>query len=250
MTDRSAAVHGLLEHASDTDAKDGGGLVLQTVRAINQHIREMKLRTGDPIPGEVTFAEKLKVSRAVVREAFRSLATLGIIVIGSGRRARVGGIDQWVLPAILDHAVFTDQVSLAQIFDVRRTLETRVAALAAIRRGDDDAAEIIRLAARMRAGRDNPSEIMVSDIAFHEAIAHASKSSLYALMVTGFHFVSQQTIRISWSNRTSTEEFERAIVCHERIASAIAAQNSRDAELAMTQHFDNAITSMLRAGVF
>ena len=240
----------LLEpNPTDTNVRDAG-LVVQTVRAINHHIRDAGLRIGDAIPSEITFAEQLKVSRAVVREAFRSLATLGIIVIGSGRRARVGGIDEWVLPSILDHAVFTEQVSLPQIFEVRRTLETRVAALAAIRRTDDDAAVIIDLAARMRAARDRPVDIMTADISFHEMIAHASKSSLYALLVTGFYFVSQQTIRVSWSSRTSTEEFERAIGCHERIAAAIAAQNAREAELAMTEHFDNAITSMLRAGIF
>src|ERR1700753_68672 len=88
----------------------GDGLVPKTVREINQFIRDEALKVGDPLPGEVTFAERLDVSRAVVREAFRSLATLGIINIGNGKRARVGGSETWVLSAVLDHAVFTGQV--------------------------------------------------------------------------------------------------------------------------------------------
>src|SRR5665213_458892 len=122
-----------LVSSTDIDPR-GEGLVPQTVRAINQHIRDEGLKVGDPMPGEVTFAERLQVSRAVVREAFRSLATLGIINIGNGKRARVGGSETWVLSAVFDHAVFTGAVSIPQIFDVRRALETRSVALASMRR--------------------------------------------------------------------------------------------------------------------
>ena len=52
------------------------GLVEGAMRAINQLIRGERLRAGDPVPSEAGLAAELGVSRAVVREALRSLAAL------------------------------------------------------------------------------------------------------------------------------------------------------------------------------
>src|ERR1700682_3796156 len=113
-----------------------GGLVESAMRAVNDRIRRERLRIGDPVPAEAGLAGELGVSRTVVREAFRALATLGIIDLGNGRRARVGTIDKDVLGLVMDDAVHTDQASIQQIYDVRRTIEMRTVALAALRRSD------------------------------------------------------------------------------------------------------------------
>ena len=105
----------------------------------NQHIRAERLRAGDPVPSEVGLAAELGVSRTVVREAFRALAALEIINLGNGRRARVGTIDKDVLGLVIDHALHTDQASIQQIYDVRRTIEMRTVALAALRRSEPEA---------------------------------------------------------------------------------------------------------------
>ena len=113
-----------------------GGLVEGAMRAINDRIHRDRQRIGDPIPSEAALAAELGVSRTVVREALRALATLGVIDLGNGRRARVGTIDKHVLGLVLDHAVHTDQATIQQIYDVRRTIEMRTVALAALRRLD------------------------------------------------------------------------------------------------------------------
>jgi GntR family transcriptional regulator, transcriptional repressor for pyruvate dehydrogenase complex len=225
------------------------GLVARTMRSVNDHIRRSGLKLGNPIPSEAAFAIELGVSRAVVREAFRSLAAVGVIEIGNGRRARVGGIDETVLPIVLDHAVHTDQVSIQQIYDVRRTIETRTVVLAALRRSEAESKEIIRLAAAMRSDFDLSKAIMEHDIAFHEAIARASKNPLFGLLVSSFHVVTRQTWSIGWSSRANDRERYDSIACHERIAAAIAAQDTREAEAAMAEHFDNSVKALLAAGI-
>ena len=47
---------------------------------------------------------------------------------------------------MIEHGVHTEQISVQQIYDVRRTIEMRTVALAAIRRSDEEAAEIAALA--------------------------------------------------------------------------------------------------------
>jgi GntR family transcriptional regulator, transcriptional repressor for pyruvate dehydrogenase complex len=226
-----------------------GGLVARCMRAINDQIRAQSLKQGAVLPSEAAFAETLDVSRAVIREAFRSLATLGIIEIGNGRRARVGGINDTVLPLILDHAVQTDQVSIQQIYDVRRTIEMRTVALAALRRTAAEAAAIIRLADAMARDFATAEAVMEHDIAFHEAIAQASRNPLFALIVGSFHVVTRQTWGIGWSSRATDQLRHDSVDCHKRIAAAIGARDPRAAESAMAEHFDNSVKALLDAGV-
>lgn len=235
--------------AVENSIETSESLVSRAMHAINQHIRDEGLRRGQPIPSEQAFALQMGVSRAVVREAFRSLATVGVIEVGNGRRARVGGIDDTVLPIILNHAVLTDQVSIQQIYDVRRAIELRTVALAALRRTPAEADEILALAERMEQDFDSPEKVKESDIAFHEAIARASRNPLFALIVAAFRVITEKTWHISWSSRPTDAERHANVLCHRRIAEAISRQNARDAEALMAEHFDNSVRALLAAGV-
>lgn len=224
-------------------------LVSRVMRSVNDHIRSRGLKPDATLPSEAHFALSQGVSRAVVREAFRSLGTLGIIEVGNGRRARVGSIDSNVLGIVMDHAVQTDQVSIQQIYDVRRTIEMRTVALAALRRSAAESAEISACAAAMRREFQDHSKVMESDLAFHDAIARASKNPLFALIVTSFSVITRQTWLIGWTSRATEKGRLDSIACHERIAKAIARQDPKAAEEAMAEHFDGSVKALLDAGV-
>ena len=110
---------------------DSESLVERAIREVREHIRANDLKVGDTLPGEGRFATELGVSRAVMREAFGALAALKLIDVANGRRARVGAIDGSVMATSMAHAVTTTQISLAEVWDVRRTLELRTVELAA-----------------------------------------------------------------------------------------------------------------------
>src|SRR5262245_10802028 len=136
---------------SADDEQVQSSLVSRVIHGIRTLIRSEGLRIGDPLPSESAIGEQLGVSRAVVREAYRSMAALKLIDVGNGRRARVSAVDHEVLALVIDHGVRTAQVSVQQILDVRRTIEMRTVALAALRRTEKEAREIAALAAAMRA---------------------------------------------------------------------------------------------------
>jgi len=230
-------------------AETGESLVSRAMQAVNAHIRDAGLRPGQAIPSESAFAVQIGVSRAVVREAFRSLAAVGVIEIGNGRRARVGGIDDTVLPIILNHAVLTEQVSIQQIYDVRRAIELRTVTLAALRRPPAEAEALLALTARMDQDFDAPEKVKESDIAFHEAIARASRNPLFAAIVSAFRVITEKTWHIGWSSRPTDQERHANVLCHRRIAEAIARQNAREAEALMAEHFDNSVKALLAAGI-
>jgi DNA-binding FadR family transcriptional regulator len=228
---------------------EAGSLVAKVVAALNAHIRAHRLAPGDALPGEGAVAAELGVSRAVVREAFRSMAMLKLIDIGNGRRPRVSAIDRSVLGMVLDHAVQTDQTSIQQIYDVRRTIELRTAALAALRRTPEEADGITRHAAAMRADFAEAAKVMEHDIAFHEAIADASRNPLFAVLVGAFQGITRQTWPIGWNSRATDALRMASVEGHEAIARGIAASDPRAAEAAMADHFDASVMALLGAGI-
>ena len=108
-----------------TPAQDGGSLVQTAMQAVTRHIHDNAMRVGDTLPGEGHFAEILGVSRAVMREAFGALAALKLIDVGNGRKPRVGRLDGSVITASMQHAISTAQITVPEIWDVRRTIEGR-----------------------------------------------------------------------------------------------------------------------------
>ena len=115
------------------------GLVGRAVQAIVDEIRANGLRKGDLLPSESAMVAKLQVSRIVVREANRYLAALGIVEITNGRAPRVSVPDENVVGMLFDHVVYTKHVTVQQVLAVRRPLEVRAAALAAVRRTPEQA---------------------------------------------------------------------------------------------------------------
>ena len=226
-----------------------GGLVGRVVSAVNERIRTDRLRIADPLPSEAAFATELGVSRTVVREAFRALAALGIIELVNGRRARVAAIDADVLGLVLEHAVHTQQISILQIYDVRRTIEMRTVALAAVRRTAQEAEEIAAHAGEMRASFSDPPIVMAHDIALHEAIGRASRNPLFALIAASFSVVTRQTWNVSWISRPTDAVRMESIECHEAIAEGIVARDARAASEAMALHFDKSIQALINAGI-
>lgn len=224
-------------------------LVSRVVHGIRRLIHSDGLKIGDPLPSEAAIGEQLGVSRAVVREAYRSMAALRLISVGNGRRARVSEVDPEVLALVIDHGVTTDQVSVQQILDVRRTIEMRTVGLAALRRTDKEARDIVGLAAAMRADFHDMAKVMEHDIAFHETIARASRNPLFALIVGSFHVVTRQTWRIGWLARESEADRYENIGCHEAIADAIQKGNRPVAEQLMADHFDSTVKVLLASGI-
>ena len=224
-------------------------LVDQAVHRVRDHIRVNALRAGDWLPGEGKFATDLGVSRAVMREAFGALAALRQIDVANGRRAKVAAIDGTVMSTSLDHAVATAQISVAEVWDVRRTLELRTAELAARHRADRDARLLLDLSAAMANARDDLAAMTRHDIAFHQAIAKASGNALFLQIVRSFEALMTVAVPSAWQTRTTDDQREIILRHHHVIAQAIADRDTQAASAAMNAHFDASIGDLMRHGL-
>lgn len=232
---------------TDLTPFSGKTLVRTAIEAVKDHIRTHRLRVGDTLPSESFFAEKLGVSRAVMREAFGALGALRQIDVGNGRRARVGALDGSVLAESLEHAISTAQIGMPEVWDVRRTIEMRTAALAACNATPAQVERILALADAM-ARDDQPHEQMTEeDIAFHLAIAEASGNALFFKIVTSFVPLMRVAVPLAWKTRQSAEEKHDILDRHRRLAQAIADGDAAEARHWMGLHFDEAIGASLRA---
>ena len=224
-------------------------LVGDAIGAISRHIREKDLMPGDRLPSEALLSRELHVSRTVVREAFRSLAAMRIIDLATGKRATVAQIDHGAMSLMIEHGVHTDQINIQQIYDVRRTIETRIVTLAAIRRSDDEAAQIIALAAAMQADAGDPARLMEHDLAFHMALARASRNPVYALLIGSFQGITRHTWPIGWKSRPTQASRDLMLATHMDIARAVSASDPQGAVAAMVLHFDESVRALLTAGL-
>lgn len=229
-----------------SDSKD---LVSHTIGRITQHIRANELLPGDRLPSEVSLATELNVSRSVVREAFRSLSAMRLINLSAGKRATVAQLDHGAMSLLIEHGVLTEQISVQQIYDVRRTIETRTVALASLRRTEQEAQAILGHARKMQAARNDPETVMECDLAFHLEIAKASRNPVFAMIVGAFEGVSRETWPIGWRSRTAESHRTAMLETHLKIAEAIAAGDPQEASTLMEAHFADSIKALLDAGM-
>lgn len=216
------------------------------VRSVRSYIRHNGLKPGDALPGEGHFAADLGVSRAVMREAFGALAALNQIDVANGRRARVAEVDGSVMGASLDHAIATAQISVAEVWDVRRSLELRTAELAAAHRNDRDARLIRDLASAMVDDQADLALMTQHDIAFHQAIARASGNALFLQIVRSFETLMRAAVPAAWETRTAIEQRDIMLAHHHAIADAIEGRDPHAAVAAMDAHFDASIGDMMK----
>ena len=116
----------------------------EIVRQIRTLISEGRLKSGDRLPPERDLAERFRVSRASVREALRSLESMGLIEIrlGEGTFVREISVDSLIEPLAL--VILTQREAVGELFEARRLLEPPIAGLAARRSTKEEIQEMER----------------------------------------------------------------------------------------------------------
>ncbi|MGK5518698.1 FadR/GntR family transcriptional regulator [Micromonospora sp. URMC 107] len=206
---------------------------------------------GELAPGSVLniddLVDRYAVSRSVVREVLRVLASIGFIET----RRRVGVM---IRPSE-DWNVFDPQVirwrlasagrivQLRSITELRTAVEPHAAWLAANRVGHDAASDLVGLAAKMwAAGKAGDEERFLQlDIEFHRRILVASGNEMFvrlqdliAEVLTGRH----------QHHLMPHHPHEQALQLHAEVAQAIQRRDGERARRAMVQLMEQAFDEM------
>lgn len=131
---------------------------------------------GDALPPERELAERLQVSRKVLRDAIDTLRKQGIVTV---RRGQGGG-------TVIDSLENLSQVSagiqgktradLRSLLEMRRPVECTAALLASRRTSSEQHQELRRLVGMLDDLVDSPKEFWEIDIRFHFTVADMSRN--------------------------------------------------------------------------
>ena len=221
-------------------------LSAQVARHLLALVEREQLRPGDTVPSEVQIGLDLKVSRGSVREAYRSLAALGILEIEGGRRPRLRAIDPHVLAQVFDYALNTAQVSVAHVIETRRAIELQTAQLAARYATPAQRETLRELAAQMRSAGSDHARRVACDTAIHTVIAEASGNPLNSILLAALRTPLEASSRIHFDDRRSDSEITRVIDAHQAVVDRICAGDAMGAVSAMSYHFDMSIVHVTR----
>ncbi|MGE5571056.1 MAG: FadR/GntR family transcriptional regulator [Rhodospirillales bacterium] len=217
------------------------GLVYRVVEAIEKEILEGRLPLGASLPPERDFAERLGVSRTVVREAVRILVTRGLLQTrhGVGTTVRAVTPEQVTTPLTLFMRTCGSAVTIEHLHQVRLMVEVGNAVLAAEQATEEDIQDLRNLCAAMEAAADDPQQFAAKDAEFHRRLAEATHNPLAVLLLDSVRGLISE-VRTLVAQRPGL--FERVMPGHIRVLECVAAHDAEGAGTAMREHLAVALS--------
>ena len=206
---------------------------------LQSQVAQGKLKTGERLPAERSLCVTFGVGRTTIREALKSLVVRGLIT-RKGRGVIVADPANSSLPGI-DLPSLAAQVTIKQLYEVRKLLEVKIAGWAAMRATPSDV-ELIRISLNPEpTGKPNEN---TANRNFHDALAAAahnpalrqiyeSGSALFFRLPFFWKLFDDVEVRAVRARR-----HELAHLWHQQILTAIVQHDMSEAEGAMFQHLD------------
>jgi GntR family transcriptional repressor for pyruvate dehydrogenase complex len=216
--------------------------VEQVTAELRNQILKGHLAKDEWLPSEGSLARAMGVSRTVIREAMRNLRSQGLVEVSQGRRPRVRSTSSSAVIESLDALLQRSEATIYHLLQLRRPLESEIAALAAEHATQADLEKLGGTLDEMRVAK-TLEECIKSDVNFHRYLAEASGNPLFMLF--------QDTLR-ALLVRAQQRTFPLAgllltIEGHCRILEAIAARHPVAAQQAMLMHLDEAEETLRRS---
>ncbi len=198
-----------------------------------------KLKPGDKLPPERELAQKLGVSRPVLREAISRLIAKGYLEIiqGSGTYVRSSIAD-----GILEESAFQDFLRkgvgiLPEVVEVRKILETWAAAAAAKRATSEELDQMREYLSEFEEAAKKGRLAHVADANFHLAIAYASHNVLLMhLMDSIYNLIEKVTYEVGLKIYRDPDAYMKLFNQHRAIYDAVASKDPELAYVRMMEH--------------
>ena len=197
---------------------------------------------GDRLPPATELAATLGISRVTLRLALKSLESTGYLVTTRGAHGGSRVSDVHALQRCWDQWMNEHREELDDIFELRTTVESRLAALAAERRTEADLEDIERALQEERDNRHRAS-LFQADAGIHRSIARAAHSSRLALVMNAVR--ADLFLPVDQDLLDSTED--DVFATHEQIVAAIRGGDAARAAAAAAAHVERVRQLMARA---
>ncbi|MFB7223164.1 FadR/GntR family transcriptional regulator [Streptomyces sp. NPDC056227] len=219
----------------------------QPTRGLHQQIVDIlgeRIVRGVHAPGSSLYPDRieqeLQVSKTVLREALRVLASKGLIDSRQKRGTFVRPRSDWNL---LDGDLLRwqgqgipDAGFLDNLAEVRGIVEPAGARLAALRRNDDDLAALAEALERMATAGKDTDAMVEADLAFHRSLLAAAHNEL----LTRMEVVLEAGLRVRDHLVHGADHWTDSIPAHDAVLAAVRSQDPDVAERAVHALLDQA----------
>ena len=203
---------------------------------VAEWISSGQMQPGERLPSEPMLMTRFDVSRNVVREGLSKLKALGVVEVYQGKGAFVAAMPLDVL-LLRVRRLLQNEDLVAEIWEVRETLEGRIVELG-VQRATEDDLEVIAQALQaldlaVLEGRLGVAE----DQQFHRALARAAHNLIYeqlmAEVVEMMHPLLEKLLS------AQPDRPQRSNLEHRAILQALRDRDAPAAREAMAHHLVN-----------
>jgi DNA-binding FadR family transcriptional regulator len=195
------------------------------------------LKPGDALGSEKDLVQQFDVSRITVRDALRTLETMGIVEIragaGGGASIAAGNLErisdalavQFKLSGVTEHETVEAQIAI----------EGAAVALAAERRTPADLAQLSELLTEAEGLQDDSAKFTESGHRFHTALIRASGNRVLTAQFDALH----HAVWPKNSNRATPDIAARALNNHRQLYEAVKNGDGALASELMCRHLED-----------
>ncbi|MDO4911854.1 MAG: FCD domain-containing protein [Corynebacterium sp.] len=209
------------------------------VEAIENYIRDHRLKAGDLLPSESELCEILGLSRSPVREAMRILAALDIVQVRRGFGTVVSTLSLKPLIAGLTLRVSLDQehsaTHLLQIVSTREALEKSVAGELVTAHTSESLAAMRDIVSEMLDSYLSTGYYAHHDRRFHTAMLEPIENELIRELCDALWQVHGTVLPLL--KLPASEELERTVRSHYVLVDAIAGGDPTVVRDAIRDHY-------------
>jgi GntR family transcriptional repressor for pyruvate dehydrogenase complex len=206
----------------------------EAIQRIKAMIVSGQLGPGDRLPPEKELADQLGLSRSSMREAVKALEVIRVLDVRRGDGTYVTSLEPRLLLEAIGFVVdLQDDVSLLEVFGVRRMLESQATGIAARAATEEDVNRLRRELETIEADTDIET-LVEHDVRFHRAIIELTGNRYLASLIDS---LTSQTVRARlWRGLTEAGAVERTLAEHRAIVAAVAAHDVELASALATTH--------------
>ena len=207
---------------------------------LQNRIRQGNWLPGERLPSIARMAKEFHVGAGSIREALRSLQSIGLIKIEHGSGVYVTGTHP--ITELAGHFQKTGAGLHIALAETRSVLEPMLAAFAAERATDQELTEIAELVPKMEQAYQNGVDFAELDVFFHRQIARAARNPIMFQTMEGvsnLFLESRKTILLD------PVALLRALRYHTLIADALSSRNAPQARLLMQGHMNSMMDELL-----
>lgn len=214
------------------------GLPAQVANFVRKQIVQGTLNPGDRLPTEREMALQHGVSRAVIREAVAKLLHEGLVTSRQGVGAFVASPAQ-ATSLVLDQKRLSQPQDFRQLYELRLVLEGGAAEMAAHNCEPEDLVAISNSIEAMENVAEDHAAYVGLDIAFHRAVAAATRNPFVAMFISFVDLKLQESIFVALQKLDFRSTTATSIREHRVIYEAIKARDPAGAAAAMRAHLQN-----------